>query len=154
MNWFGKLQAQVTFTGSARQCLWLAGSRREWITTEALARNVDWFIERLSRDVLGRRQVRKGHLLLYVGVIEGDRVVDYNRMHVHLAIGGIPVGYSLGHIRQRISDRWQSSRWGYNDLQATNLDDDPQSRWNRYMLKEFDPAQSERWITNVPYRQT
>jgi len=147
-DWFGSFDAQLAFTGSVRQCV-QEGVLVEWVSTEAVAKNVAYVMRRLSRRILGRAACRAGCGLLYAGVVEGEPRSDFKRMHVHLAIGGVPATCSLGDVRNALLDQWRSSRWGYLDNHMQELATDTERRrWNTYTMKEFRPDISERWFTN------
>ena len=95
-DWFNQEDSSWAFTGTAKQVLESPhhNQSRRWITVNDLEKNVAFFMERMSRDLLGRKAVRQGNRLGYCGVIEGGELpAKYGgkRYHVHL-------GLSLIHI--------------------------------------------------------
>ena len=108
-------------------------------TTRIVERNIRQVMERASRDILGRKLVRQGHLLCYAAVIEGlERPAREGgeRIHAHLAIGGISESFPLDEAANVIERRWRRSRWGYdnNDIRPLTSRDD-RNRWFAYCLK-------------------
>ena len=150
--WSKQIEAGIAVTASARQCRIGPSGGRRWITLDDLSRNTAHSLERASRDLWGRRSVRRGVRLLYAGTLEGGERLDDKRMHAHLIVGGLPPTVAFSTIEQAIAFRWQSSRWGYDDINiqwlASPADVD---RWVSYFLKDITKETIDRWITNVPY---
>jgi hypothetical protein len=155
-EWFQMVKPYVAFTGTVKQALLISsegqGAYQVWepVTVEKISRNVTYFMERLSRDALGRSAVRRGEQLTYCAAIEGMEVPASHggqRFHVHIGIGGFHSCKEYERGYSRIVDRWTNSMWGYSDfdLQCLSTQDD-RDYWIRYLLKRFHRDKSERFI--------
>ncbi|MEM8934848.1 MAG: hypothetical protein AAGC77_00390 [Pseudomonadota bacterium] len=118
-------------------------------------KNVSRFIERSSRDVFGRSGVRKGRKLKFAGFVEGASnaaVLGLKRFHVHLCIGGVPFDFNNDDLQEILESRWLASEWGYNEVDIQSLDDLAQKKkWIGYCAKNFNPSETERFLTNVRF---
>lgn len=156
-QWPLKLDAQYAFTGTLMQARLFNGAYRTYdrITLERTKNNIDQFIERLSRSILGRKNVRLGKKLEYVGSIEGSLPNQKNklkRLHVHLSISGIPELYDPVDFEYFAIKRWEQSQWGYREAFVSELKNDADKySWNSYSLKELQKNGSDYFITNLPY---
>lgn len=151
-EWANRLDAKLAITGSARQCRDAPSGGRRWITVEDLSKSTCLCLERASRDLWGRRAVRRGVRLLYAGALEGGEDRHGTRMHAHLILGGLPPNATFPMITQAIASRWRTSRWGYDDIDIQPLaSPNDVDRWVDYLLKGITPATLDRWITNVPF---
>jgi hypothetical protein len=104
-EWFLSVDPSIAFTGTCRQCQLTTGPDgsliRTPITVDSLSKQTVFFMERLSRDVFSRRQIRRGFRLSYCASIEGLEVpvaMGGERMHLHLGIGGLPLNTPVEHI--------------------------------------------------------
>lgn len=146
-DWFRREVPQFAFTGSAKQALTSKLCRLEWVSVDALAINTAHVMERVSRDVFGRRAVRKGARLRYCGCVEGSREIG-SRLHVHLAVAGIPNGIEPSDFAGKLASRWRLSRWGHREVLGENIPAGRGEGWYNYILKAFDANQTERWFAN------
>lgn len=155
MDWFRSVDAQLAFTGSLKQSIAAPPQflTREYVTYEAVERNVRHVIARASRDILGRKFVRQGQSLCYACVIEGlERPVREGgeRLHAHLAIGGIPAGFPFENAAAIIERRWRRSRWGYdNNLSSNITSEDARNSWFAYCLKRLKFHNTERYFIGL-----
>ncbi len=153
-DWFVSAEPQIAFTGTCRQCdLTIAtdGSFiRTPITVDSLSKHTVFFMERLSRDVFCRSDIRRGRRLSYCASIEGleiPAVMGGQRMHLHLGIGGVPSNVCIQLLSERAAYRWSMSKWGFPVVDFQTLDSvQDQHRWVRYMLKNFSPERTNRFI--------
>lgn len=156
-QWSSNFDSQYTFTGTFKQARLVVDTIRNYdqITLERANINVVQFMERLSRDVLGRSQVRKGNKLEYMGALEGSISASMNgrkRLHVHLAISGVPEFMHPINFEKMAIRRWQKSHWGYEKAYVTELENDPDKyRWASYSFKDIQLNGTDYLITNVPY---
>ena len=154
-NWLCRIEPQLCFTGSVRQCLKPTAFSRNprYATIEDIARNVEQVIERCSRAILGRSAVRKGRKLSYVAAVEGQErpLKDGgSRLHAHIAIAGIPATFSLTEAKAILEDKWRNSRWGYVVNETIIADEDePATGYVPYLLKTLNPDNTERFFTNL-----
>lgn len=157
--WYNQSSPRFAFTGTSKQCLHPVGAQhpKQWVTSTDLAKNVHFFVERVSRDLLGRSAVRKGHKVGYYGVIEGgERPVRHGgqRFHVHLHFVDVPKHVSLNQFRASAVKRWITSKWGYHDChidEFCSLEEGP--KWTNYMLKSITNDSTDRLITNKPFQK-
>jgi hypothetical protein len=158
-KWSSQVDCQYTFTGSFKQARLFRNTIRsyDYLTLERATTNVAQFIERLSRDILGRSQVRKGRQLEYIGALEGDISSIRNgskRLHVHLAISGVPELINSFDFEENAIKRWQNSNWGYDMTHVTELiSDTDKYRWESYILKDINRNGIDHLVTNSPFRK-
>lgn len=149
LNWIEQTNATIAFTGSVRQCRMDLSGAKHWATLNDLSKSITFCMERASRDLWGRGEVRKGASLDYAGAMEGGGDSG-TRLHAHLVIGGVPQGVSFNRVEDVLTHRWRTSRWGYFDVDVQRLASaDDVRRWARYVLKDITPASFDRWVTNV-----
>lgn len=150
--WSNQVNARIAVTASARQCQVGPSGVRRWITLEDLSKSTAFCLERVSRDLFGRSSVRTGARLTYAGALEGGGGQGDKRMHAHLIVGGLPPTATFQTVEQAIRYRWQTSRWGYDDIDVRWLaSPDDVERWVKYFLKDITKETLDRWITNVPF---
>jgi hypothetical protein len=150
----GQAHATVAFTGSVRQCLHHPSGVIEWATPRLVAKNVDEFIERVSRRFLRRKSVRAHVQLRCACVVEGGREVGGQRLHAHLMVGGFPRGEILDVVQPEMIARWTATRWGYEDAKVEPLgSSEDRRRWAEYLVKEFGHGRDDRWFFNYPYQK-
>ena len=154
LEWGSFFHGEIAFTGTFKQACVYNGSFRGF-NFDAAEKNVARFIERCSRDILGRAQVRQGQKLRYFGAIEGELLSaarGEKRFHVHLEIKGMPHEVEFSKIACCLKQRWSKSDWGFDQSAVERIyDDSNQRNWARYCLKDLDPDDSGRFLTNFPY---
>lgn len=152
VEWFGELDPQIAFTGTAKQSVgYLGADDYQKLTISELQTNVRIVMKNASRKVYGCNLVKQGFWLQYRGVIEGhenDRDNPKDRLHVHLAIEYDPYHSRLSEeeIQKVLEDCWRASFWGYQQVEPNDAFN--KRGWNEYMLKKFDPN-DEDWVDRV-----
>lgn len=158
-TWFTQGEPGFAFTGTAKQCLKSPdpNQSRRWCSVEDLSKNVSFFIERLSRDIFGRKLVRHGKRIFYSGVIEGNQSssrLGGTRLHVHLSLRGISKDVDVDTLFHFANERWSNSLWGYERIHLTKIDSsDDDKRWTNYMFKEVSRSNTERLISNISFEK-
>lgn len=155
MDWFRSVDAQLAFTGSVKQSIAspLLGTAREYAAPDVVEKNIRQAMERASRAILGRKLVRQGQSLSYASIVEGlERPVREGgeRLHVHLAIGGIPDGFPLERAVEIIEQQWHQSKWGYTDCQTRIIaSQEDRNCWLAYGLKRLKTHNTERYSVRL-----
>lgn len=118
-----------------------------------------------SRKLLGRYAAKCGEQLNCAGYIEGNPKASQTgeqRLHVHLAIGGLPFPkYDLtklsdiNNIEFALGALWRRSPWGYNEVDISVLDKQDalhfeSENWKSYIHKRFNSFETERHIYRAP----
>ncbi len=147
LDWFKRAEPQFAFTGSARQGLTLLTGAPQMATVSDLAKNTARVMERVSRDIYGRKAVRHGARLRYCGCVEGNPQAG-KRLHVHIAVAGATLPVDPDDLSFALAERWRESRWGFREVWGVPIEPGEGEGWYKYMLKEFDMHNTERWFAN------
>ena len=175
IEFYNGFDFQITFTGTFKQVLSHQCRNgfpiREFLTIEEAVRNVNRFLNSVSRKVFGPAQAKKGRMIWAVGYVEGysrASVTGRERIHAHLLLGGFPTNsfdfenpMDLYRLESLLREEWQKSNWGWEQVEVrllapegfnTDLPMESRNRWQEYIHKHFNPEQSERIIMRLPKR--
>jgi hypothetical protein len=107
------------------------GTYKRKITTADCEKIAKRFIQKLNRQVFGKRAADKyGHKLKYLAVVEGER--SNKRLHLHMAIGNLPSHIKLNQFENLVS----KAKLLVEHVDVEYKLDIADSGWFEYMTKE------------------